>query len=191
MKYFKKLVGDRIYLSPRNEEDAEIFTQWLNDFDTTDYIGRSSTVVTLSGEKEYLQKPMAENARNFAIINLENDKMIGTVGLENIDFINRCAILGIFIGDKDFRNNGYGAEAIRLLLDYGFNYLNLESVKLDLLAFNERALACYKKCGFQETGRRRKHRYINGEYYDVIIMDILKEEFNGEYIKNKNIGKKQ
>lgn len=191
MKYFKKLVGDRIYLSPRNEEDVEIFTQWLNDFNTTDYIGRSSNVVTLSGEKEYLQKPMADNARNFAIINLENDKMIGTVGLENINFIDRYAVLGIFIGDKDFRNNGYGSEAIKLLLDYGFNYLNLESVKLNLLAFNERALACYKKCGFKETGRRRKHKYINGEYYDVIIMDILKEEFNGEYIKNKNIGKQQ
>ena len=47
MKYFKKLVGDRIYLSPRNSEDAEIFTEWLNDFETTDYIGRSREVMTL------------------------------------------------------------------------------------------------------------------------------------------------
>lgn len=187
MKYFKKLVGDRIYLSPRNEEDVEIFTQWLNDFETTDYLGRSSALVKLSGEKEYLQKAIENNARKFVIINSENDKMIGTIALENIDSINRCAVLGIFIGDKNFRNNGYGSEAIKLLLDYGFNYLNLESIKLDLLEFNERALACYKKCGFKETGRRRKQRYINGKYYDIIMMDILKEEFSGEYIKNKNI----
>ena len=49
MKYFKKLVGDRIYLSPRNVEDAEIFTNWLNDFNTTDYIGRSENLVSLEG----------------------------------------------------------------------------------------------------------------------------------------------
>ena len=55
MKYFKKLVGDRIYLSPRNAEDAEIFTEWMNDFETTDYIGRSAGVVTLEGEKKYLE----------------------------------------------------------------------------------------------------------------------------------------
>ena len=52
MKYFKKLVGERIYLSPRNSEDVEQFTEWLNDFNTTDYIGRSGASVTLDMEKE-------------------------------------------------------------------------------------------------------------------------------------------
>ena len=56
MRYFKKLVGDRIYLSPRNSEDVEIFTEWLNDFETTDYIGRSSAIVSLEGEKKYLEE---------------------------------------------------------------------------------------------------------------------------------------
>ena len=55
------------------------------------------------------------------------------------------------------------------------------------MEFNERALACYKKCGFKEYGRRRKCRYINGRYYDSIEMDILAEEFKGDFIKNKNI----
>ena len=94
---------------------------------------------------------------------------------------------GIFIGDKDYREKGYGTEAIRLILDYGFNYLNLNNIKLDLMEFNERALACYKKCGFKEYGRRRKCRFINGKCYDVIEMDILSGEFKGSYIKNKNI----
>ena len=57
MKYFKKLLGDNIFLSPKNADDetVEKFTKWLNDFNTTDYIGRSSTVYTLQGEREYLQ----------------------------------------------------------------------------------------------------------------------------------------
>lgn len=80
MRYFKKLVGDRIYLSPRNSEDVEIFTEWLNDFETTDYIGRSSAIVSLEGEKKYLEEHSFAEA-GFVIVTLEEDKMIGTVSL--------------------------------------------------------------------------------------------------------------
>lgn len=93
MKYFKKLVGDRIYLSPRNVEDAEIFAEWMNDFETTDYIGRSAGVVTLEGEKKYLEN--SNNETSFFIVTLKDDKLIGTVSLEKVNHINRCATLGI------------------------------------------------------------------------------------------------
>ena len=186
MKYFKKLVGDRIYLSPRNIEDAEIFTEWMNDFETSDYIGRSHMVLTAENEKKYFENSMNAEA-SFFIVTLEDDKLIGTISLEKIDHINRCAILGIFIGDKNYRNNGYGTEAIKLILEFGFKYLNLKNIKLDLMEFNERAMKCYKKCGFKEYGRRRKCRFINGKYYDLIEMDILDEEFNEDCIRNKNI----
>lgn len=189
MKYFKKLLGDRIYLSPRNveQEDIEKFTIWLNDFKTTDYIGRSNQVVTLEGERKYLEDHLNDKS-TFLIIELENDNMIGTVGIEKINNIDRTGTLGIFIGEESARNKGYGTEAINLVLDYGFNYLNLNNIKLDVLESNERAIACYKKCGFREYGRRRKAKYTNGKYYDIISMDILKEEFIGKsYIKNKNI----
>lgn len=185
MKYFKKLVGERIYLSPKSVEDAEKFTEWLNDFKTTDYLGRSHRIVTLQGEKEYLEKN-ADNKVSFAIVEKNTDKLIGTVGLHDLDYINRTSTLGIFIGDKDYRSKGYGTEAIRLILDFGFNYLNLNNIKLDLMGFNERALKCYKKCGFKEYGRR-KCEFVNGKYYDRISMDILAEEFKESYIKNKNI----
>ena len=186
MKYFKKLVGERIYLSPRNNEEIEQFTKWLNDFETTDYLGRSANIVTLEAEKKYFEENNDKNY-NFFIITLENDKLIGTIGLENYDSINRTATLGIFIGDKEYRSHGYGTEAIKLILDYGFNYLNLNNIKLDLMSFNNRALKCYQKCGFKEYGRRRKCKFINGQYYDCIEMDILQEEFKSNYIKNKNI----
>lgn len=188
MKYFKKLLGDNIFLSPKNADDetVEKFTKWLNDFNTTDYIGRSSTVYTLQGEREYLQNNSNQEA-SFFIIESVNNNLIGTISLENIDHINRKATLGIFIGDTGERNKGYGAEAINLILDYGFNYLNLNNIKLDVFEFNERAYKCYQKCGFKLCGRRRKCVYLNGNYYDVLSMDILKDEFQGNFIRNKNI----
>ena len=187
MKYFKKLVGETIYLSPRNAEDVEIFTEWLNDFETTDYLGRSGYLVSFEAEKKYLEQNADNQNINFVMVTLENDKMIGTVSLEQIDNINRTATLGIFIGDKEYRSRGIGTEAIKLILDYGFHYLNLQNIKLNLMAFNERALRCYQKCGFKEYGRRRKCKFVNGKFYDSIQMDILAEEFSESYIKNKNI----
>ena len=186
MKYFKKLVGDRIYLSPKSIEDAEIFVEWMNDFATTDYLGRSNKIMAIEAEKKYLEENTNAEA-NFAIITLEDDKLIGTVSIEKIDHTHRTGTLGIFIGDKDYRNNGYGTETIRLILEYGFYYLNLNNIDLSVMSFNERAKKCYEKCGFKEIGRRRKCRFINNKYYDVISMDILAEEFEGDYIRNKNI----
>ena len=186
MRYFKKLVGEKIYLSPRNVEDVEIFTEWMNDFYVTDYTGRSHQAMTLQEEKEHLEK-RAINKSVFAIIDSEKDEMIGTVGLHEIDNINRTATLGIFIGNKNYWSKGYGTEAIKLILDFGFNYLNLNNIDLALMEFNQRALKCYEKCGFKEIGRKRKCKFINGKYYDSILMDILAEEFTESYIKNKNI----
>ena len=186
MKYFKKLLGNRIYLSPRNTEDVEFFTEWLNDFETTDYLGRSGILITIAGEKKYLEENYSPEA-TFVIVTIKDNKMIGTVSLEKIDNINRTATLGIFIGDKDYRDKGYGTESIKLILEYGFKYMNLNNIKLDLMEFNNRALKCYEKCGFKEYGRRRKCEFINGKYYDSISMDILAEEFEGDFIRNKNI----
>lgn len=142
--------------------------------------------MSLQGEKEYLERNEDKDVA-FAIVENNTNKLIGSIGLHKLDYINRTATLGIFIGDKDYRSKGYGAEAIRLISDFGFNYLNLNNIKLDLMEFNERALKCYKKCGFKEYGRRRKCKFINGKYYDSISMDILAEEFKESYIKNKNI----
>ena len=186
MRYFKKVLGDRIYLSPRNSEDIEKFTEWLNDFETTDYLGRSGIIITLDGEKRFLEEnSMLECA--LAIVTIEDNKMIGTISLEQINWIDRTGTLGVFIGDKDYRNSGYGTEAIRLILEYGFKYMNLYNIKLDVMEFNKRAIKCYEKCGFKECGRRRKCKFINGKYYDSISMDILSDEFEGDYIRNKNM----
>ena len=190
MQFFKKLIGDRIYLSPKGTTDEELekFTEWMNDFQVTDYTGRSGQITTIVSEKEWLENS-AKNKENrsFNIIELKDNKLIGTIGLEHFNWIARSAVLGIFIGDKDFRNNGYGTEAIKLLLEYGFKYLNLHSIRLDLLSINERAHKCYLKCGFKDTGCSREQIFLNGKYYDKLHMDMLENEFKGDYIRNKNI----
>ena len=90
MKYLKKLIGERIYLSPKgsSEEEIEKFTEWLNDFQVTDYTGRTSQITTYASEKEYLENAEKDTEnRTFNIVTLEDDKLVGTVGLEHINWI--------------------------------------------------------------------------------------------------------
>lgn len=185
--YFKKLLGEHIYLSPISVDALEKYTKWMNEFETTDYIGKSNKICTIEKEKEFLENCAKDESIILGIVELKNNNLIGNCGLKKINNISRTATLGIFIGDKEERNKGYGAEAIRLLLDYGFNYLNLHEINLDIFEFNKRAIKCYEKVGFKEYGRRRECIYLNGKYYDKISMDILKSEFTENYIKNKNI----
>lgn len=187
MRYYKKLLGENIYLSPICEEDVETFTKWLNDFDVTDYIGRSDALSTLSGEKEWIASVISEKKYIFSIIKNEGDKLIGNIELSDIKHSDRTATLGIMIGENDERSKGYGLEAINLLLDFAFNYLNMNSINLTVLEVNERAKRCYQKAGFKTFGIQRNNKYINGKYYNTVHMDILKDEFKGSYIKNKNI----
>lgn len=187
MKYFRKLVGDRIYLSPINVEDAEKYVEWFCDFSVTDGLGTTRRLMTPEAEREWLTSELKSNNFTFAIVNLENDELIGNCGFTDISYPNKIGTVGLFIGEEINRGKGIGTEVLRLLLDYGFNYLNLDNIMLVVKSFNERAINCYKKVGFKEIGRRRKCYFLNGKYYDDVFMDILSEEFEGSYIRNKNI----
>ena len=187
MKYYKKLVGERIYLSPMSIEDAEKYVEWFSDFKMTDGIEKSNRIITIEAEREWLEKKVKSNDYSFAIVKLENDELIGNCEIHDIDWKNRRGAVGLFIGEEENRSKGYGTESLRVLLDFGFNYLNLKNIMLRVKSFNERAIACYTKIGFKEFGKRRESYFLNGNYYDEIYMDILDKEFKGSYIKNKNI----
>jgi RimJ/RimL family protein N-acetyltransferase len=177
MKYFKKLVGQKVYLSPVCPEDAETYTKWLNDLTVTDNLGSSSIMISVSGEQEWISKN--SHGTVFAIVKTENNQLIGNCGIQEVNQIRQCAEVGIFIGDEENRNNGYGLEALRLLVGFGFNYLNLNNIMLKVFAFNERAMSCYKKVGFREIGRRRQAYYLKGKYHDEIFMDIIRTDWQG------------
>ena len=101
-----------------------------------------------------------------------------TVSLDGFNFTDRSAVLGIFIGDDSNRGKGYGKEAIKLLLEYGFNNLNLNNIMLSVYSFNKRAIKVYESLGFKKFGTRHKSHYFKGKFYDEIQMEILKEEYS-------------
>jgi len=98
---------------------------------------------------------------------------MGACGLHDISHLYRRCELGIFIGNKKFLGLGYGEDAIRQVVKYGFEYLNMRNIMLRVFEFNERAIACYKKVGFKEMGRRRQGIELERKTYDIVFMDLL------------------
>jgi len=119
---------------------------------------------------------------NYSIVDMETNALIGSCGFIELDHLNQTAEAGIFIGNKNYWNKGYGTESFWLLLDYGFKALNLYNVMLRVYSFNERAARMYEKLGFKVIGKRREALRRGNTAYDVIYMDILQKEF---FEKNK------
>jgi RimJ/RimL family protein N-acetyltransferase len=184
MPTYKKIAGEKCYLSPCCMEDAERWAEWFNDLEVTIPLGDEAyTPTSLEGEQAAIRDILKSNSHIFSILDLETDQTIGRCMFFNVDAVNRTAMMGIVIGEKNRWDQGYGQEAVSLLLDYGFNLLNLNNVMLGTFSFNERAIRCYEKVGFELIGRRREARIIAGEKYDLILMDILASQFESPYVK--------
>lgn len=179
--YYKKLVGVKVYLSPIDKNDYIKYTEWVNDMDVAAGMIFASKLIDEESEKNVLER-LIKTEFNFAIIDIAKDEVIGNTGFPGIDYINHSGEAGIFIGNKSYWGNGYGTEALNLLLDFGFNILNLNSIHLKVYSYNNPAIRCYKKVGFKEAGRLRETKIITGQKYDEVFMDILANEFKSPYI---------
>ena len=183
--YYKKIIGQKCYLSPCLPEDAEIWAEWFNDLEVTIPMGEEAFLPgSVFSEQEKIMDIIRGKEYVFNIVELESDTLIGVSGLYDLDLVNRSARLQMVIGEKDCWGMGYGQEGTRLLLDFGFNILNLNNIMLQTLSFNQRALHLYRSIGFTETGKRRQARIIAGNKYDLIYMDMLAEEFDSVYIQS-------
>jgi RimJ/RimL family protein N-acetyltransferase len=152
MKYFRKLIGEKCYLSPISLDDLEKYTEWVNDLEIGQFVLFASQVFDMDKERETLINLMKKDLI-FAIVEKDTNKAIGNCGLHMIDEVHRRATFGIFIGEKTYWNQNIGTEATALILDYGFNIMNLNNITLDVVAFNKRAIRSYEKVGFKYVGK--------------------------------------
>ncbi|WP_254660933.1 GNAT family N-acetyltransferase [Bacillus sp. FJAT-27225] len=173
----KFLESERIYLRPYQQTDLEECYKGL-------YVKESRTLTGLKRVynkefmSDYLNKISNDESRIFLIIADQNtDEVIGDIELNYIDFLNRNCFIRIQIIKDQYLSNGYGPEAMKLLLDYGFGVYNLHRIELEVYSYNHRALKAYQKLGFKQEGIKRESIYYNHEYHDTIIMGLLKSEF--------------
>lgn len=172
-------VGKKVKLRGLKIEDIEPAYEYMSDPEVLLNLSPGIPFpMTLEREKQWFQSQIEmKDTYNFAIEDIETGLYIGGCGINKIDWKNRVATVGIYIGDKDFRDKGYGTEAMGLFIDFVFKQMNMNRIQLFVFSFNERAIKSYKKNGFIEEGRMKQAIYRSGQYYDEIIMAILREDY--------------
>ncbi|NLF51945.1 MAG: GNAT family N-acetyltransferase [Leptolinea sp.] len=174
------LTGKRIRLRALEPTDLVHLTRWKNDPDVIENL-LINTPSSINDEQrryeELMKRPDEEHP--FAIeLNEQNQwVLIGTTRFHTIDWKNRSVEFGVCIGEKEHWNKGYARDAVRLLLRHAFNNLNLNRVFLYVFETNERARKMYTATGFVEEGRLRQDIYKNGRYLDVLVMSVLRNEW--------------
>ncbi|KUO62753.1 MAG: acetyltransferase [Gracilibacter sp. BRH_c7a] len=156
--------------------DLDSLYQWYNNHEFSYWVSGNWPLLTLLRREEFEQKFYDEDLNRYAITNIE-DEIIGTIGFDEVNIPARSARLFIGIGPKELWGQGYGTDSLRTFINYLFNQWNFRRLTVEIWAGNLRALSCYTSLGFVEEGRLREAYYIDGKYYDGIILGLLKKNY--------------
>jgi RimJ/RimL family protein N-acetyltransferase len=168
-----------VSLRPLQAADAEMTVVWRNDPAVRDQVLSFRFPVTHQMEARFIERAIAGDGIDqcvAAIVDRADGALCGMVYLHDIDWISRHAKFGIMIGRQDRQGRGLGTHAMRLMLGHGFRVLNLERIYLYVADYND-AQHLYERYGFVHEGRLRRHVALDGRYHDLLVMGLLRDEY--------------
>lgn len=171
------LSSSLIYLRPWQDSDIDMLFKGLNDSAVRE------TLFTFRPKSKFelleeIRKDLAnEKSILLTICECSSGEPVGMTAFYRIDHVSRAAIFFLAIYDSTKWHLGYGSEATKLMVDYGFNCLNLNRIQLHVAAENPKAISIYEKCGFVKEGTLREAMYHNDRYVDFLVMGILRSDF--------------
>lgn len=162
-----------VKLRPVRREDASILFEWINNRDLVVLNAPFRPISKVEHQQWFESLGTRKTLVFFMIEDLDSGLAIGSCQLTNIHDVHRSAELQIRIGRSDYQNKGAGSEAVRLLIEYGFDKLKLHRIMLHVFSTNLRAMHVYKKNGFQQEGVLREAAFIEGCWRDVIVFGLI------------------
>lgn len=169
----KEIVGDKILLRPITFDDTSLIVKWRNNPSVMkNFIFRET--FTEEMHKNWMNTKVATGqVVQYIAVEKDTNRPIGSVYYRDVDFNNKSAEFGIFIGEDDARGKGYGKEITSLFIDFGFANLGFHRIQLRVLAGNEAAYKTYENAGFVKEGVFHDMEKLDGKYHDVIFMAIV------------------
>jgi diamine N-acetyltransferase len=183
------IYGERLRLRAAEREDLPRFVAWFNDPEVRQFLLMNLPMSMASEELWFESMQKRPPTEHVLVIEagLPRDggpeitwTPIGNTSFMSIDHINRSGEIGIVIGEKSFWNQGYGRSTMRLMLRHGFETLNLNRICLRVFEHNLRGIRAYERAGFKHEGRQRQAQYQEGRYFDVLLMSVLRDEWDKE-----------
>lgn len=169
------LIGKNVFLRKLEKGDLERTWVWLHMQDVYDKIGVSVPFSHSQQEAWFEKTDKATDKFVFAVCRCNDSLHLGNVSIDSIDSKHRNARLSIFLADSESRGKGYGSEALNLLIEYAFDFLNLHKVWVKMDTDDPRVVRFYEKCGFIQEGVLKQHEFKNGKYIDKILFAKIRE----------------
>lgn len=169
----------RLFLRPAERDDIPTFLTWLADAEVAESLANRAPWSRVAEESWFdeLQQSQGKTTWHFVICVRDGGQPIGFAGLHSVDHVNGSTELGIGIGERSQWDQGFGTEAMQVLLDFAFGELRLHRVFLHVFDFNERAIRVYERVGFRHEGTAREMFYQHGRFCDTHLMGILVDEW--------------
>lgn len=171
---------EKIYLRALSTSDLEYTHKWHSNRELYDTLVGPYRYVSLEAEEVWLREKVAFSNQevNLMICLKENDQPIGVVSVREIDWIARRGHLtGIFIGDTNDQGQGYGSEALDLMVKHCFLDLGLNRLFTHILADNQASLRVFEKSGFKVEGNLKQHAFKAGNFVDVVLVGLCVEDY--------------
>jgi len=168
------VLDNKICLRKADLKDIDALYEVKNDKKAAALLGGFSNGYSkLDIESWIVSHNNNKNEVLYLIETIEDSKVIGHVGLYDIDFRVRKAEFAILIAGETNQGKGYGSLCTKFMIDYAFSELNIRKITLSLLSDNTRAFSLYQKYGFVQEGLLKNEQFKNGKYHDVILMALF------------------
>ena len=174
------IIDGNLGLRRPEPKDVEAMYQYRNDPEIVSSLGLFSKGFSRQDITEWIEFHRKDTEDLVWTIVDSEDHCIGHCGLYRINSRTGVAIIGICIGQSDFRGKGIGKGIIGSVLDYAFNQMNLRKIRAEVMATNLAALNLFEQAGFQAEGILREAKYRNGQYLDFHMLGIFRSEWKQE-----------
>ena len=173
------LVGELVRLRGVRDDDLPVLAAWEMDAGRMATLSNWVAPPSEAAARERVTRWSANDKDNlgFAIETLDDPPVLaGNVGMWGARPKDRCATIGIALG-REYVGRGYGTDAMRVIVSYGFREMGLHRIQLGVAPFNPAGIRAYEKAGFVEEGRLRESVLHDGRWYDEVLMSILDHEW--------------
>lgn len=169
----------RVYLRALEPEDYAKLHEWRNDEEIGHNFSGTKLFTSTLNEKKWIEDRIFDKENvSCAICIKETNEFIGCVFLNTIDHLNRSGHCPTFIGAKDQWGKGYATDARVLILKHAFHDKGLERIWAHVTTDNLGSLRMLEKCNYKKEGLLRRATYVDGEFKDLYVLSILREEFD-------------
>ncbi|HEX7833555.1 MAG TPA: GNAT family protein [Thermoanaerobaculia bacterium] len=170
------IAGEHVILRAFEREDAERCYRWMNDPSIVRTL-KTRYPIAFQNEIEWLDRAMqaSPSERHFAIERKDDRTHIGNASIHDIEWVSRTATFGMFIGEPSAWNRGFGGDAVRTMVRFAFDEMNLQKLRINVFEYNDRAKHVLETQGFVQEARLRREFYREGAYHDLLVFSTFRE----------------